>query len=310
MSQAQSRPVAVVTGAGRGVGRAHALALAAAGYDVVVNDLGAAGDGSGADLTPAQQVVEEIRAAGGQAIVNGADVSNWEAAGEMIESAIKTFGRLDALVNNAGVLRDRTIANLTESDWDVVVDVNLKGAAGPLHHAARYWRDLSKQTGGPVRGAVVNTTSSSGLFYNIGQGNYSSAKAGVAALSVIAARELGRYGVRVNAIAPIAATRLTEGVMSESGKERFDPALISPLVVYLLSEEAKDVTGRVFAVGGDSVVAVELPKPVVGLRADGGKWTPETLAQAMPALLDKVELITSADAAKFMAAAPLASERA
>jgi NAD(P)-dependent dehydrogenase (short-subunit alcohol dehydrogenase family) len=309
MSQAASRPVAIVTGAGRGVGRAHALALAAAGYAVVVNDLGAAGDGSGADLSPAQQVVEEIKADGGEAIVNGADVSNWNAAGELIESAVKTFGRLDALVNNAGVLRDMTVANLTEADWDVVVDVNLKGTAAPLHHAARYWRDLSKSTGAPVRGAVVNTTSSSGLFYNIGQGNYSSAKAGVAALSVIAARELGRYGVRVNAIAPIAATRLTAGVMSEAGKERFDPALVSPLVVYLLSEEAQAVTGRVFTVGGDSVVAVELPKPAAGLRADGGKWTPEALARAIPALLEQVEPITSADAAKFMAAAPLASER-
>jgi NAD(P)-dependent dehydrogenase (short-subunit alcohol dehydrogenase family) len=251
--------------------------------------------------------VAEIEAMGGKAIADGSDVSNWQAASQLIEKAVGTFGRLDGLVNNAGCLRDRTIANLTEEDWDLVIGVNLKGTAAPLHHAARYWRDLSKSTGAPVQAAVVNTTSSSGLFYNPGQANYSAAKAGVAALTVIAAREFARYGVRVNAIAPIAATRLTNSVMSDQAKERFDPALVSPLVVYLLGRAAQDVTGRVFTVGADSFVAVDMPRPVAGLRAEGGQWTPETLAEVAPHVIEQLPSpLTSADAAKFMAAAPLA----
>jgi NAD(P)-dependent dehydrogenase (short-subunit alcohol dehydrogenase family) len=305
------RSAAIVTGAGRGVGRAHAIELARAGWAVLVNDLGGEGNGTGADLTPAEQVVEEIRSFGGEAIVDGSDVSDWAAAEAMVQRAVDAFGRLDGLVNNAGVLRDRTIANLTEEDWDIAVRVNLKGTAAPLHHAARYWRDLTKRTGEPVRAAVVNTTSGSGLYYNIGQANYSSAKAGVAALTVIAARELGRYGVRVNCIAPVAATRLTASVMSEEGKERFDPALISPLVVYLLSESAQDVTARIFNVGGDAFVAFDTPRPLVGLRAPGGRWTAEAIAQVMPGLLEGMEEpLTAQQATRFMMAAPLANNNA
>lgn len=313
MSKSES-PVAIVTGAGRGLGREHALALARAGYAVVVNDLGGAGDGSGADLTPAAQVVAEIEAMGGWAIADGSDIANWKAAGELIDKAVATFGRLDALVNNAGCLRDRTVANLTEEDWDVVVGVNLKGTAAPLHHAARYWRDLSKQTGAPVQAAVVNTTSASGLYPNPGQGNYAAAKAGVAALTIVAARELARYGVRVNAIAPVAATRLTDSVMSEALKARFDPTRVSPLVVYLAGPQAEGVTGRIFELGGDALVAVDPPRPAAGFRAEDGVWTAEHVAHVAPGLIAQLPpQMTTIDAGKFMQALPVsagAAERA
>jgi NAD(P)-dependent dehydrogenase (short-subunit alcohol dehydrogenase family) len=250
--------------------------------------------------------VEEIKALGGEAIADGSDVADWKAAEQLIEKAVGTFGRLDALVNNAGCLRDRTLANLTEEDWDIVVRVNLKGATAPLHHAARYWRDLSKSMGAPVHAAVVNTTSSSGLFYNVGQANYSAAKAGVAALTMIAARELERYGVRVNAIAPIAATRLTSSVMSDTAKERFDPANVSPLVVYLLSQEAREVNGRIFLVGADGVVTVDPPRPIAGGRTEDGQWTPQALAAVVPGIVAQLPPSqTSLDAAKFMADAPI-----
>lgn len=307
MSQSDA-PVAIVTGAGRGLGREHALALARAGYAVVVNDLGGAGDGRGADATPAAQVVAEIEAMGGKAVADGSNVADWQAAGRLIETAVSTFGRLDALVNNAGCLRDRTIANFTEEDWDLVVAVNLKGTAAPLHHAARYWRDLSKQTGAPVQAAVVNTTSASGLYANAGQGNYAAAKAGVAALTIVAARELARYGVRVNAIAPVAATRLTDSVMSDAAKERFDPTRVSPLVVYLAGPEAHGVTGRIFELGGDALVAVDPARPVTGYRAEGGAWTAEHVAQVAPGLIERLppEMTTIA-AGKFMQTLPISS---
>jgi NAD(P)-dependent dehydrogenase (short-subunit alcohol dehydrogenase family) len=302
-------PVAIVTGAGRGLGREHALALARAGYAVVVNDLGGAGDGTGADASPAGRVVAEIEALGGRAVADGSDVADWLAAADMIDKAVTTFGRLDALVNNAGVLRDRSLANFTEDDWDISIRVNLKGTAAPLHHAARYWRDLSKQTGAPVNAAVVNTSSASGLYCSIGQANYAAAKAGIAAMSVVAARELGRYGVRVNAVAPVAATRLTDAVMNDELKARFDPTLVSPLVVYLLSAGAKDVTGRVFEIGGDAVVVVDTPRPVAGFRAEGGRWTAEALTKVAPGLvaqLPKPEM-TAIEAGKFMKTLPLAA---
>jgi NAD(P)-dependent dehydrogenase (short-subunit alcohol dehydrogenase family) len=308
MSKSDS-PVAIVTGAGRGLGREHALALARAGWAVVVNDLGGAGDGTGADATPAAQVVAEIEAMGGKAVADGSNVADWQAAGQLIQRALDTFGRLDGLVNNAGVLRDRTIANFTEEDWDLVVGVNLKGTAAPLHHAARYWRDLSKQTGGPVQAAVVNTSSASGLYSAMGQGNYAAAKAGVASLTVVAARELARYGVRVNAIAPVAFTRLTDSVMSEQAKERFDPTLVSPLVVYLLGPQAEGVTGRVFEMGGDAVVAVDMPRPVAGLRAEAGRWSAEDLARVAPGLVDKLPpQMSPVEAGKFMREQPLAGK--
>jgi NAD(P)-dependent dehydrogenase (short-subunit alcohol dehydrogenase family) len=299
-------PVAIVTGAGRGLGREHALALARAGYAVVVNDLGGAGDGSGADASPAAQVVAEIEALGGKAVADGSDVTDWEAAGRLIQRAVDAFGRLDALVNNAGCLRDRTVANLTEADWDVVVNVNLKGAAAPLHHAARYWRDLSKAQGGPVQAAIVNTTSASGLYSNPGQANYAAAKAGVAALTVVAARELARYGVRVNAVAPVAATRLTDSVMSEAMKERLDPALVSPLIVYLVGERAEGVTGRIFEMGADAVVAVDPPRPVAGLRTEAGAWTAQELAEVVPDLVGQLPPeMTAGSASKSMFSLPV-----
>jgi NAD(P)-dependent dehydrogenase (short-subunit alcohol dehydrogenase family) len=303
----QDQPVVIVTGAGRGLGREHALALARAGWAVVVNDLGSAGNGAGADAAPAAQVVAEIEAMGGRALADGTDIADWQAAGALVDETVARFGRLDGLVNNAGVLRDRTLANFTEEDWDLVVRVNLKGTAAPLHHAARHWRDLAKRTGAPVRGAVVNTSSASGLYAALGQGNYAAAKAGVAALTVVAARELGRYGVRVNAIAPIATTRLTEALMSEAARARFEPALVSPLVVYLLGETAAGVTGRIFDVGGDGVVAVDTFRPAAGIRTPEGRWTTEALAEAVPALLARLPEpeMTSAESARYLQAAPL-----
>ena len=297
-------PVVIITGAGRGLGREHALALAQAGYAVVVNDLGGAGDGTGADQTPAQSVVEEIKALGGQAIADGTDVADWAAAGAMVEKAVKTFGRLDGLVNNAGILRDRMLINMTEQDWDLSIRVNLKGTAAPLHHAMRYWRDLSKQSGGPVKAAVVNTSSASGLYAAVGQANYASAKSAVATLTLVAAREMERYGVRVNAIAPVAATRLTESVMPEGVRNKFAPAAVSPLVVYLLSEASASVTGRVFEVGGGALSAVDMWRPVAGRRASGG-LTPDFLEAVSPALMAEVPAnVTSADAMAFLAALP------
>ncbi|MFC3172800.1 SDR family NAD(P)-dependent oxidoreductase [Novosphingobium bradum] len=299
------KPVAIVTGAARGIGRSHALALAQAGYAVVVNDLGGEGNGTGADLTPAEEVVAEIKAMGGTAIVDGSDVSNWEAAGGIVRKAIDTFGRLDALVNNAGVLRDRMLANMTEADWDIALNVNLKGSAAMMHHAAAWWRDRSKETGAPVNAAVVNTTSGSSMYYTPGQTNYSAAKAGVTALTIIASRELARYGVRVNAIAPIAATRLTAGVMPAGGEERLNPAKVSPLVVYLLSPEAT-VTGRAFHVGADGFFVYDTPRPLAGRKAEGGDWTTADIARVMPAVLEGLpEPATSAATLGFMNTVPV-----
>ena len=301
-----SSPVAIVTGSGRGLGREHALALARAGYNLVINDLGGSGDGTGADPSPAAQVVAEIEALGQEAIADGSDVSNWEAAGQLIGRAVEHFGRLDGLVNNAGILRDRTIANMTEQDWDLSIAVNLKGTAAPLHHAAAYWRNLSKATGQPVNAAVVNTTSASGLYSGTGQANYAAAKAGVASMSLVAARELARYGVRVNVLAPAAATRLTESVMGEQMKARLDPALVSPLVVYLLSQEAGDITGRIFEMGGGSLVSVDMPRPVTGLQREGGDWSKDRLAEVVPDLLEQMpEQMNPVDAMKFMMASPV-----
>lgn len=309
-SNTDSSPVVIVTGAGRGLGREHALALARAGYDIVVNDLGGAGDGSGADSSPAAQVVAEIKSIGQQAIADGSDASNWKAAGELIQKAVDTFGRLDGLVNNAGILRDRTLANLTEEDWDLSIAVNLKGTAAPMHHAAAYWRDLSKSTGQPVNAAIVNTSSASGLYSAIGQANYAAAKAGVASMSIVAARELERYGVRVNAIAPVASTRLTETVMGEEMKAKLHPALVSPLVVYLLGDDASDITGRVFEMGGGAVVAVNTPHPQAGMRASDGVWTSERLAQVVPELLKQVpDASDPRSAMQFMMSTPQDQEK-
>ena len=239
--------VAIVTGGGRGVGRAYALMLASQGAKVVVNDLGASANGVGVDLSPAQEVVNEIVAAGGEAIVNGSDVSNWAEAQAMVQGAVDHFGHLDVLINNAGILRDRMMVNMTEDDWDSVIKVHLKGTFAPAHHAANYWRSESKA--GRQRDArIINTSSGSGLFGNIGQANYAAAKGGIASFTLVIARELARIGVTANAIAPRAQTRMTENLREVSGEAllRRDPEWIAALVTWLASPAASDVTGRVF----------------------------------------------------------------
>jgi NAD(P)-dependent dehydrogenase (short-subunit alcohol dehydrogenase family) len=251
--------VAIVTGAGGGLGREHALLLAAHGAKVMVNDIGARIDGTGADASVAQAVVDAIHAAGGEAIANAADVSDWNDARAMIEEAVATFGRLDILVNNAGILRDRMLTNMAEEEWDAVIKVHLKGTFAPSRHAAAYWREASKTAIAPVRGRIINTTSTSGLYGNVGQTNYGAAKAGIAAFTVIAARELRRYGVTVNAISPSAQTRMTEGLRELSADERAarDPKWVSPTVVYLASEAAQDITGRVIQAGFGRIAVCE-----------------------------------------------------
>ena len=251
--------VAIVTGAGRGLGREHSLLLAKEGAKVVVNDIGANVDGTGRDNSHAAQTVAEIKKMGGEAVVNGDDVSSWTGAKNLIDQAVKHFGKLDVLINNAGILRDRMLVNMTEDEWDSVIQVHLKGTFAPTRHAAAYWRERSKEIGGPVKAAVINTSSTSGLYGNVGQTNYGAAKAGIAAFTVIAARELRRIGVTVNALSPSAQTRMTEGLRQltpEQIAER-DPKWVSPTVVYLASEEAQDITGRVFQAGFTRIAVLE-----------------------------------------------------
>ena len=246
--------IAIVTGAGRGIGREHALSLAAHGARVVVNDLGGTRDGSGASAGPAEEVVATIRSAGGEAIVNADDVSDWGGAERLVRQAVDTFGGIDALVNNAGILRDRMLVNMTEAEWDAVIKVHLKGTFAPAHFAAAYWRDRSKAIGRGVDARLINTTSISGMFGNAGQTNYGAAKAGIAAFTVIAARELARYGVTVNAVAPGALTRMTEdlslGQASEADRDAMHPRWIAPIVTWLASRESSGVTGRIFEATG------------------------------------------------------------
>ncbi|MGY6499397.1 MAG: SDR family oxidoreductase [Acidimicrobiales bacterium] len=252
--------VAIITGAGRGIGREHALMMAGQGAKIVVNDLGAEMDGTGGGSGPAGEVVEEIRGMGGEAVVNGADVSDWEAAQGMINQAVETFGRLDILVNNAGILRDRMLTNMTEDEWDLVMKVHLKGTFAPARWAAAYWREQSK-AGHENDGRIINTSSPSGIYGNVGQTNYGAAKAGIASFTTIAALELARYGVTVNAIAPAALTRMTEnlgmGQLPEEAKEQMSPRWISPIVTWLASPEAKNVTGRMFDVSGRALAISE-----------------------------------------------------
>jgi NAD(P)-dependent dehydrogenase (short-subunit alcohol dehydrogenase family) len=242
--------IAIVTGAGRGLGREHALELARQGAKVVVNDLGTSGAGEGASEGPAHEVVEEIRAMGGEAVANGADVADFEGARSMVQQAVDTFGGLDVLVNNAGFLRDRMLVNATEDEWDAVIRVHLKGHFAPLRHAAAYWRDEAK-AGRTRQARIINTSSGAGLQGSIAQGTYSAAKAGIAGLTLVAAAELGRYGVTVNALAPAARTRMTEQAFAatmakpEDGFDAMDPANVSPLVAWLASVDSGDVTGRV-----------------------------------------------------------------
>ncbi|MEB8339488.1 SDR family oxidoreductase [Streptomyces endophyticus] len=272
--------VVAVTGAGRGLGRAHALAYAAEGAKVVVNDLGVGLDGAPAPDSPAAQVVQEIRAAGGEAVAHGGDIASSEGAASLVAAAVDTFGRLDTLVNNAGFLRDRMLVNLDEDDWDAVMRVHLKGHFLPLKHAAAYWRAESKAGRTPAA-RVVNTSSGAGLLGSVGQGNYSAAKAGILGLTLVAAAEMGRYGVQVNAIAPAARTRMTEATFAETmaapGADAFDamaPENVSPLVVWLGSGAAADgVTGRVFEVEAGRITVMEgwRPGPTVDKEE---RWTP------------------------------------
>jgi NAD(P)-dependent dehydrogenase (short-subunit alcohol dehydrogenase family) len=252
--------VAIVTGAGRGIGREHALSLASQGAKVVVNDLGGNVDGSGGDLSPADQVVAEIRGMGGEAVSNGDSVSDWAGAERLINTAIETFGDLNIVVNNAGILRDRMLFSMSEAEWDAVINVHLKGTFAPTRFACVYWREQSK-AGKPVSGRIINTTSVSGIYGNPGQTNYGAAKAGIASFTNIAALEMSRYGVTVNAVAPVALTRMTEGLgpapESDEEREKRSPRWIAPIVTWLASDEAAGVTGRIFEASGDILAVSE-----------------------------------------------------
>ena len=263
--------VAIVTGAGRGIGRAHALELARQGAKVVVNDLGTCGSGEGSASEPAHEVVAEIEAAGGEAVANGADVADFAQAEAMVRQAIDTFGGLDVLVNNAGFVRDRMLVNTSEEEWDAVIRVHLKGHFAPLRHAGAWWRAESKEGRQPVA-RVINTSSGAGLQGSIGQTTYSTAKAGIAGMTLVAAAELGRYGVHVNAIAPVARTRMTEGAFDTSSMP--DPADNSPIVAWLASADC-DVTGRVIEIEGGQICLEEGwrhgPRDDLGRRWEAGE---------------------------------------
>ena len=284
--------VAIITGAGRGIGREHALLYASEGAKLVINDLGGAVDGSGDDRTPAEQVVDEIKAMGGEAIANSDNVADWEGGQRLINSAVEAFGDLHVLVNNAGILRDRVLVNMTEEEWDSVIHVHLKGHFVPTRWAAAYWREQSK-AGKEVKASVVNTSSTSGLLGNPGQANYGAAKAGIAAFTVITAQELSRYGVRVNAIAPAARTRMTESTPglsdivqapSDPGVfDAWDPANISPLVGYLATE-ACPLTGKVFFVQGGKVQYFQ-PWTLTDEVDKGDRWTVDELAVEVPKIV-------------------------
>ena len=285
--------VAIVTGAGRGLGREHALLMAAEGAMVVVNDLGGASDGSGTDAGPAQQVVDEITAAGGQAVANTDDVADLDGAGAMVAQAIDTFGGLDILVNNAGILRDATLVKMTGDEWDAISHVHLRGHFAPTHHAAKYWRGRSK-AGDSVQASVINTSSGAGLFGNFGQTNYSAAKAGIAAFTITAAIELAGYGVKVNAIAPVARTRLTLqtpgiGELVNAPDEGFDawgPHNVAPLVAYLATAD-HPFNGGVFHVGGNEVaLARGWTVGDVLTSPDGGTWSVDDLAKEAGRMLE------------------------
>ncbi|WP_068060936.1 SDR family oxidoreductase [Nocardia xishanensis] len=286
--------VAVITGGGRGIGREHALLFASEGARVVVNDLGGSNAGEGTDSGPAQQVVEEIVAAGGEAVANTDDIASWEGARNLVQQAVSELGGLDIVVNNAGILRDAFVAGMEEAQWDAVIAVHLKGHAAVLHHAAAYWKEQSK-AGNQPNAAVINTASASGTTVpNAGQANYGAAKAGIAALTLVAADELARYGVRVNAIAPIARTRLTlatpgmgemmaaeaEAVEEAGGFDAFSPANISPLVAYLASDKCP-ITGKVFAVQGGAISELAGWHDVKTIETDG-PWLIDDIAARLP----------------------------
>jgi NAD(P)-dependent dehydrogenase (short-subunit alcohol dehydrogenase family) len=276
--------VAIVTGAGRGIGREHSLALADAGAKIVVNDLGGSSAGEGQDQAPAQQVADEIKAAGGQATANFDNVADFQGAENLVKQAIGEFDRLDILVNNAGIIRDRMIVNMTEQEWDAVIAVHLKGHFAPTRHAAAYWREQSK-AGNQINGRVINTSSPSGVFGNVGQTNYGAAKAGIASFTIIAALELGRYGVTVNCLAPNARTRLTEQTFgdipkSEGGFDAMDPANISPVVVALATDEAQNITGQTLFVYGGAVNVLKPWDTSVLIQSDE-KWDADALVKQL-----------------------------
>jgi NAD(P)-dependent dehydrogenase (short-subunit alcohol dehydrogenase family) len=285
--------VVAITGAGRGIGREHALEFARQGAKVVVNDLGGEMDGTGSSSGPSGEVVDEIRGMGGEAVANNDDVSDYDGAGRLVQAAIDAFGTLDVLVNNAGILRDRMLVNMTIEEWDAVIKVHLRGTFAPTRHAVEYWRNRTK-AGETNDGRIINTTSPSGIYGNVGQTNYGAAKAGIAAFTVIAAQELGRYGVTVNAIAPAALTRMTENLgMGESSAKRkpeefdaLDPGNISPLVVWLGSPESSEITGRVFNVMGGNISVAE--GWVAGPGQDKhDRWDPAELGKVVPDLVAK-----------------------
>jgi NAD(P)-dependent dehydrogenase (short-subunit alcohol dehydrogenase family) len=284
--------VVVITGAGRGIGREHALEFARQGADVVVNDLGAEVDGTGSSSGPAQEVAEEVRSLGQRAVVNGDDIATEEGAERLIRSAVEELGGLDVLVNNAGILRDRMLVNMSFAEWDDVIRVHLRGTFAPTHFAASYWRERAK-AGDDVDARVINTSSPSGIYGNVGQANYGAAKAGVASFTIITAMELARYGVTVNAIAPGAATRMTiplreaRGAAPPEVKDGFDPSApdnIAPLVVWLGSAESREITGRVFNVHGAHISVAEGWRPGPSASQDH-RWDPATLGTVIPGLV-------------------------
>jgi len=291
MSKICEGRVVIITGAGRGIGRAHALEFARQGAKVVVNDLGTEADGQGGSSGPAQDVVDEIKAMGGEAVANGDDVADFEAAGRIVKLAIDTFGGLDVVVNNAGFLRDRMFASSTESDWDAIMRVHLKGHYCVSRHACQYWRDQSKAKE-PVDARIINTSSGAGLQGSVGQHNYAAAKGGIATLTLVQAAELGRYGITANAIAPAARTRMTEAIFADMKPPEdgtFDanaPENISPLVVWLGSSESKDVSGRVFEVKG-GIIGISDPWRDSHMVDKGARWEPDEVGAAVREAIEK-----------------------
>ncbi len=291
--------VAAVTGAGRGIGRGIALLMAKKGAKVVVNDMGGHFDGTGVHHGPADDVVKEIKDLGGEAAPNYESVTDFEGAKRICDTAINSFGKLDILVNNAGILRDRMVFNMTDEDWDAVVDVHLKGTFNCLRHACAYWREQHKE-GKPVSGRLINMTSDAGLLYNLGQSNYGAAKAGIVALSLITAKEMVKYDVTCNVVAPMARTRLTvdatpqnaglmgkpEGMIEKLGYDALDPDNIAPLVAYFASDNAKNVTGQVFRIAGGVVWLMESWRSFDKITKSG-VWTPEELGPKIQDLLQK-----------------------
>jgi NAD(P)-dependent dehydrogenase (short-subunit alcohol dehydrogenase family) len=286
--------VVAVTGAGRGLGRAHALAFAAEGAKVVVNDLGVGLDGTGGTTGPAQRVADEIRARGGDAVAHTGDITTTEGAASLVRTALDTYGRLDTLVNNAGFLRDRMLVNLDEDDWDAVLRVHLKGHFLPLKHAAAHWR-AEARAGRIPEARVINTSSGAGLLGSVGQGNYSAAKAGIVGLTLVAAAEMRRYGVQINAIAPAARTRMTEQTFADTmaaptdgGFDAMAPENVSPLVVWLGSAASAGVTGRVFEAEGGRLTVMEGWRP--GPTAHkGARWSPAEAGETALKLLAEAE---------------------